>query len=425
MIIAALPRSPSSRTPVSLSELKDFGSNPGCLRAKFHVPDGLGAGTPLVVALHGSQQSADDYANGAGWSHFADQHGFALLLPEQRRSNNPLLSFNWFGERDNRRSHGEALSIREMIATLVDLHGLDANNVFITGLSAGGAMAVVMMATYPEVFSGGAVIAGLPYGCANGAFQAIDRMHGLGGRTEASMEAMIRGASAYDGPWPTLSLWHGSADQTVSVDNVEAILGQWRALHGLSFEPTTNDLVDGYPRRVWNGSDGRELVEAFSITGMGHGTPIETIGEDGAGVRGAFMLDAHISSTRHIARFWGLAPFTPLPKSLAAEGLQAADGSGDGHFEKQAPEQRPQPTSGYRRDARSAVVHDLTRRRAATGAPVSPRCGIPLHGGIQFQMDLAAWMMVASVRWWWAAPKIASLVLAQKPKQGVAMASVQ
>ena len=368
----------TARAPIALSRLESFGSNPGCLRAKFFIPDSAGAGAALVVALHGSQQSAEDYADGAGWAHFADQHGFALLLPEQAHSNNPLLSFNWFNKRDNRRAYGEALSIREMISTLVDLHGLDENNVFVTGLSSGGAMAIVMMATYPEVFAGGAVIAGLPYGCANDAFQAIDRMHGLGGRSEASMEATIRGASAHDGPWPTLSLWHGSADETVSVDNVEAILNQWRALHGLSNRLPTNDLVDGYPRRVWSDPDGRELVEAYSITGMGHGTPIETKGNDGTGVSGAFMLDAHISSTRHIARFWGLAPLMPI---VAAEALAA--GASRCRIEEESPPQ-------------------LNRSRASdTGSKDVAAAQSPLFDAFHAQMNLTVSLMMASAHFWW------------------------
>ncbi len=318
MTTVGLLRDMASKTRVHLSELKDFGANPGSLKAKYHVPKDLAPGAPLVVALHGSLQTADDYANGTGWSHFSDRHKFALLLPEQTRANNALASFSWFQSDDIRRDNGEALSIRQMIDAMVGHHHLDPARVFITGLSSGGAMSLVMLAAYPEVFAGGAVIAGLPYGCANGAYPAIDRMHGLGGANAAALEAKIRAASPHQGPWPTLSIWHGSADRTVSVDNVGSILGQWSALHGLPPEPTSEGLVEGFPRRVWCDATGREVVEVFSITGIGHGTPIETLGEDSVGVSGIYMLDMHISSTRHIARFWGLAPLAPAPVAAAA-----------------------------------------------------------------------------------------------------------
>ena len=93
--------------------------------------------------------------------HLADLHGFAVLFPEQQRANNANLCFNWFVPEDIRRDSGEALSIRQMIEAMVVAHGLDRSRIFVTGLSAGGAMASAMLATYPEIFAGGAIIAGL------------------------------------------------------------------------------------------------------------------------------------------------------------------------------------------------------------------------------------------------------------------------
>lgn len=149
-----------------LSDLGDFGSNPGALRARIYVPDDLPEAAPLVVVLHGCTQTAAGYDSGSGWSQLADQEGFALLFPEQQRANNPNLCFNWFVPSDTKRNGGEALSIRQMIEAVVVEYGLDPGRIFITGLSAGGAMASVMLACYPEVFTGGAIIAGLPYGSA-------------------------------------------------------------------------------------------------------------------------------------------------------------------------------------------------------------------------------------------------------------------
>lgn len=290
-----------------LQGISGFGSNPGALKGWIYVPQGLADEAPLVVVLHGCTQTAAGYDVGAGWSEMADRHGFALLFPEQQRQNNPNLCFNWFSPEDNRRGAGEALSIRQMIAFVGRTHAIDPDRIYVTGLSAGGAMATVMLATYPEVFAGGAIIAGLPYGIANTVPQAFDRMrgHGLPGGDE--LAALVRNASDYSGSWPAISVWHGSGDATVNPNNADAVIRQWRSLHGVAVEPSRTEAVDGYPRRVWCDDEGREVIEEFSVTGMGHGTPLDTGREDACGRRGAYMLEASISSTHHICRFWGLS----------------------------------------------------------------------------------------------------------------------
>ena len=141
-------------SPSRLESLADFGSNPGRLRGHGYCPAGLARKAPLVVVLHGCKQNAGDYDHRSGWSQLADLAGFALLYPEQSPGNNPNLCFNWFRPGDTRRDSGEALSIRQMIDAMIAAHGLDRDRVFVTGLSAGGAMANVMLATYPEVFAG-------------------------------------------------------------------------------------------------------------------------------------------------------------------------------------------------------------------------------------------------------------------------------
>src|ERR671916_1041135 len=153
--------------PSRLREVTGFGSNPGQLRMLTYIPDNLPASSPLVVVLHGCTQTAAGYDHGAGWSTLADRYGFAVLFPEQQRGNNPKLCFNWFQGEDIQRDGGEPLSIRQMVERMVRDHGIDRSHVFVTGLSAGGAMTAVMLATYPELFAGGAIVAGVPYGCAS------------------------------------------------------------------------------------------------------------------------------------------------------------------------------------------------------------------------------------------------------------------
>jgi poly(hydroxyalkanoate) depolymerase family esterase len=297
---------PSNSGADRLQELLDFGSNPGALQGRAYIPEDLPLIAPLVVVLHGCTQTAAGYNHSSGWSRLAHRHKFALLYPEQQRSNNANLCFNWFEPHDIRRDAGEALSIRQMVEALVIRHGIDRKRIFVTGLSAGGAMTSVMLATYPDVFAGGAIIAGLPYGCASSVPEAFDRMRGHGFPTQDRLQSLVRSASVHDGPWPTISIWQGMADRTVVPSNMVEISAQWRGVHQLEEMPTRSDVIDGFPHRVWCGLDGRILIEENSIAGMGHGTPIATTGPNSYGVAGPFMLDVGISSTFHIARSWGL-----------------------------------------------------------------------------------------------------------------------
>src|SRR6202048_5409445 len=137
-----------------LREIAAFGSNPGALRMFTYHPPHVSAQSALVVVLHACTQTAASYDLGAGWSTLADRYGFALLLPEQQRSNNPNGCFNWFLPEDTRRGRGEALSIRQMIETFVMDKKIDRGRVFITGLSAGGAMTSVKLARYSEAVAG-------------------------------------------------------------------------------------------------------------------------------------------------------------------------------------------------------------------------------------------------------------------------------
>jgi len=357
---AAAHSSPANGAPAGgprLGELNLSFANPGNLRARCFVPDGLERPAALLVVLHGCTQEADGYDRGAGWSALAERHGFALLYPEQKRENNPNLCFNWYQAGDARRGGGEAASIAAMVQAMVKAHGINSDRVFVTGLSAGGAMAAVMLATYPELFAGGAIIAGMPFGCASNLSEAFELMAGRGVGDPAALAGKVRSASPHRGAWPRVSIWQGSADRIVAPGNADALVMQWAGLHGLGPQPDRVEMVDGHPRRVWLGREGQELIEHYDVRGMAHGTPLMPgTGEGQSGEARAHMLDVGLSSTDRIAAFFGIAPEAAGGKAGAAAGAARA---------------RPAPA------ARKAAP---ARARPAVEAKPAPAAPAPVSG---------------------------------------------
>jgi len=308
-----------------LVEVTGFGSNPGGLKMFSYVPANLPHRPALVVVLHGCGQSAAGYDFGAGWSTLAKRYGFALLMPEQQPSNNANTCFNWFNPEDVARDQGEACSIRQMIAKMAADHNISRSRIFVTGLSAGGAMTSVMLATYPEVFCAGAVIAGLPFGVASNVREALNGMMQSTSRPARELGDLVRSASRHKGPWPKVSVWHGSADRTVNPANANEIVKQWLDVHGLTETPMSEATVDGYPRQTWWNEEGDTIIESYTITDMPHGTPLGFV-DDGEryGVEGSFLIEAGISSSYHIANFFGLTKRVRQPKTTAKAVMTAA-----------------------------------------------------------------------------------------------------
>ncbi len=309
---------PGLRSP--LVETTGFGSNPGRIRMFSFAPGKLQRPPALVVVLHGCGQTAAGYDLGAGWSTLAKRYGFALLMPEQQPSNNANGCFNWFNPEDTARGKGEACSIRQMIARMVGDLKIDEKRIFVTGLSAGGAMTSVMLATYPEVFAGGAVIAGLPFGVASNVREALNGMFQSPSRPASELGDLVRNASKHKGNWPKLSVWHGSADRTVNPANANEIVKQWLDVHQLPPAPMSEGTVDGYPRQVWWNAEGETVIESYTITDMAHGTPLGTVDNDERyGAQGAFLIEAGISSSYHIAKFFGLTEWIRQSKAPSKE----------------------------------------------------------------------------------------------------------
>lgn len=288
-----------------MSEIAHFGANPGGLRALAYAPANLPPDAPLVVVLHGCGQAAEPYAAQGGWLDLADRLGFAVLAPEQLSLNNPNRCFNWFSAADMQRGQGEAASIAQMIGHWVRARRLDPGRVFVTGLSAGGAMSAVMLAAYPELLAGAAVIAGLPYGAARNVQEALKLMRSGDGRDGPALAQLVRAAAPGVTRRPfRLSIWQGGADLVVNPANARDLAGQWTAVAGLNLSPDRVSEAGDLVRSTWSGPGG--IVELVTIEALGHGEPLAARGPDGLGEPAPFMLEASVSSVREIARFWGL-----------------------------------------------------------------------------------------------------------------------
>lgn len=295
----------------SLTQVSSFGTNPGNLKMWKHVPASMPANAPLVVVLHGCTQTASAY-NATGWEALANLLKFYVVYPEQQSSNNQNTCFNWFEPGDIARGQGEALSIKQMVDKMKADHSIDASRVFVTGLSAGGAMTHVMAAAYPDVFAGAAVFAGVPYKCATTMTDAFSCMSPGKDLTPTQWRDLVRGAfSSYAGAYPRISLWHGTSDYTVKNTNQTEGVEQWTAVHGIDMTEDVSETVAGYPHKVYKNAAGQALVESYAITGMGHGTPIDPASKFpgssvACGTAGAYVLDTDICSTWHAAKFFGL-----------------------------------------------------------------------------------------------------------------------
>lgn len=286
-----------------LTRTHNFGPNSGQLTMLSYHPERLASRSPLVVVLHGCTQSAEAYAVNAGWLALADRFGFMVLAAEQSPANNPNRCFNWFSPGDVQRGEGEAASIAAMVAHAIQAHDLDGERVFITGLSAGGAMAAAMLAVYPDLFAGGAVIAGLPYGVARNVQEALGVMNRATGRAAGALGALVPERQDDAAP-PRLSIWHGDADFTVQSGNAHDLAQQWSALHGLTPAPHRVEPQPFGTRSIWRSATGETLIELNVVRGLGHGTPLSTKAAGDVGKVAPFMLEAGISSSLEIARFW-------------------------------------------------------------------------------------------------------------------------
>ena len=200
----------------------EFVSPMGRLSYKLYVPSAPTlVAMPVVIMLHGCTQSSDDFAIGTQMNHLAEEHGFLVVYPEQAAHANPSRCWNWFNPQDQMRGRGEPGLLAGIVQQVVQVHGADSRRIFVAGLSAGAAMALVLGETYPELIAGVGVHSGLPYGIANDVPSAMSAMKG--GHSRMAGVKGIQGA----GPQPSkvavqalpTIIFHGDRDHTVQQSN--------------------------------------------------------------------------------------------------------------------------------------------------------------------------------------------------------------
>src|SRR5215510_11659084 len=293
---------------VTLTEVTNFGSNPGALKMFTFVPSGLASGAPLVVVLHGCTESASSYSTQTEWGNLGQRFGFAVVFAEQETANNSSSCFNWFQTGDISRGQGEALSIKQMVDNMKSTHGSDPARVFVTGISAGGLMTTVMMATYPDVFAGGAVMSGGPYKCATSLTDASTCQLGNVSHTPQQWGDLVRNAfSGFTGPFPRLISFHGSMDATVAPADQQQQVDQWSNVLGIDETADVNETFRTATHKVFRDASGRSMIETYLVSGMGHALTVDPgTNPDQGGATGAFSEDHDIYSSFYSAQFFGL-----------------------------------------------------------------------------------------------------------------------
>jgi poly(hydroxyalkanoate) depolymerase family esterase len=303
------------------SQVTSFGSNPGALGMWKFVPTTPAASPALIVVMHGCTQDHAGIAN-SGWSVLAEQHGFYVVYPEQSTSNNPVRCFNWAGEYGDetnlRRGEGENLSIKQMVDKMIADHGVDPNQVYVAGFSSGGAMAAVMMATYPDVFKAGAINSGIPYRCAttvNGAYacQGLNTHPELK-KTPAQWGDLVRAAfPSYTGSYPRVAIFHGTGDAVVSPDNQIELVDQWTNVHGTDQTADSSTMVGAHTRETYE-VGGQPVIVSFKVMGMGHAM---AMGEDPvmpcAPMGASYVEDRDLCAAARAIDFFGITGDSPPP----------------------------------------------------------------------------------------------------------------
>jgi poly(hydroxyalkanoate) depolymerase family esterase len=280
-IVGALPSTHASAA--TLTEVTSFGSNPGNLRMFHYVPANRPAGAPLVVVAHGCSGTAQD--------------------------NEPLGGCfrTWLADHQQRDA-GEPLSVRQMVSTMQSQFNLSTTAVFMTGMSSGGHLTNVMMATYPDMLAAGAPQSSFPYKCAMASSElAICSQAGRNYTAQQWGDLARSGYPGYNGPRPKVQIWHGSADTLIYLPNQYQQVMQWTNANAIDAVVDWSDYLLGQPRNTYNTFTGFTRVQTVTVQGMGHAIAVDPgFGPWQCGATGTYAADFNICAAYWIANFFGL-----------------------------------------------------------------------------------------------------------------------
>jgi poly(hydroxyalkanoate) depolymerase family esterase len=263
------PATPAAKRPAGRFEAFSYANAAGTRDYRLYVPSGHDGGPlPLVVMLHGGTQDAATFAAATGMNDLAERQGFLVVYPEQPASANPGKFWNWFVPGHQRRDDGEPSLIAGITRQVIERYGADATRVYVAGFSAGGAMAAVMAAVYPDLYAAAGVHSGVPYAAASDVSSAF--------------AAMKRGSSRPAGstarPVP-LIVFHGDRDSTVAPANAAGLIGDALAAASPDAHPGTQPAVvttgqvpggHAYTRTRYQDPEGAGLAERWIIHQGGH-----------------------------------------------------------------------------------------------------------------------------------------------------------
>jgi len=292
-----------------------FSNHAGSRSYKLFVPRTLPTTpVPLIVMLHGCTQSADDFAAGTQMNRLAEEHGFLVVYPEQARNANGSNCWNWFKAQDQLRDHGEPSLIAGITREVSEKHRVDPRRIYVAGLSAGAAMAVILGETYPEIYAAIGAHSGMPYGAAHDMPSAFAAMaSGRGGMPDLSKLSGLRdlrgsapaAAKKATNFVPTI-VFHGDQDHTVGQSNGTEIIEQAvNALNGAAsrrlLAPSTQNGVSprgrAFSRTAYADETGQPRVESWVLHGAGHAW-------SGGHASGSFTDGAGSDASAEMVRFF-------------------------------------------------------------------------------------------------------------------------
>jgi poly(hydroxyalkanoate) depolymerase family esterase len=234
---------------------------------------------PLIVMLHGCTQNPDDFAAGTRMNELADKYAFLVAYPAQSANANGSNCWNWFNVRNQTRDRGEPSLIAGITREVASSYRVDDQRIFVAGLSAGAAMAVILGAAYPELFAAVGAHSGLPYGAADDVPSAFAAMRGSSGPIFSRRGLKSRTSTLRVAPTraPPTIVFHGDQDTTVNADNGSEIVAQAIALGRAQtgcLDKSVQVRVPANGREctitIYRDSMMRPCIEQWVLHGAGH-----------------------------------------------------------------------------------------------------------------------------------------------------------